>query len=383
MGNCDRKAFVDDTVVTRKMSPTGDSTTDTQDTDPIEELDNLVNRPFSFKKEVSAVDHIYVTVRNIIPKAFLSTEILKFTNTYRIKKNIKCENNIIYQVNVLEQKSNGKLFLAKIITKNKIKKLGESMFNILLNNEMRALNQLDNPNVENLLEVHLLPFKNNFKLILVSNYVCPKSLHEIINEHIQQHKRFSDKEIGIFAKSLIGTLYYLKSQNIIHRNLSPENIFFRKKGDFSSLSLRNFYFCSILGRIQTATGIFGGLWFMPPEMLRDLKYDYKVDIWSAGLILYIMITLENPFSDCETRDMMLDKLKHKMVFKSKEELLKYGINPEVISFCYKMLSESPGLRTTSELLLEEDFIKFIGNEEKKGQNINNQGETIEEDENDE
>lgn len=383
MGNCDRKAFVDDTAVSRKMSPTGDSTADSQDVDPIEELDNLVNRPFSFKKEISAVDHIYVTVRNIIPKALLSTEISKFTSLYRIKKNIKCENNIIYQVNVLEQKSNGNFFLAKMITREKIRKFGESMFTILLNNEIRALNQLDNPNVETLHKVYLLPYKNNFKLILITNYVSPMSLHEIINEHIQQQKRFTDKEIGILAKNLIATLYYLKSQNIIHRNLSPENIFFKKKGDFTSLSIRNFYFCSILGRIQTATGIFGGLWFMAPEMLRDIKYDYKLDIWSVGLILYIMITLENPFSDCETRDMMLDKLKHKQVFKNKEELQKFGINPEIFTFCIKMLSENPALRTTSELLLEDDFIKYITNEEKKDENQNNQMEIIEEDESDE
>ena len=383
MGNCDRKAFVDDTAVSRKMSPTGDSTADSQDVDPIEELDNLVNRPFSFKKEISAVDHIYVTVRNLIPKALLSTEISKFTSLYRIKKNIKCENNIIYQVNVLEQKSNGNFFLAKMITREKIRKFGESMFTILLNNEIRALNQLDNPNVETLYKVYLLPYKNNFKLILITNYVSPNSLHEIINEHIQQQKRFTDKEIGILAKNLIATLYYLKSQNIIHRNLSPENIFFKKKGDFTSLSIRNFYFCSILGRIQTATGIFGGLWFMAPEMLRDIKYDYKLDIWSVGLILYIMITLENPFSDCETRDMMLDKLKHKQVFKNKEELQKFGINPEIFTFCIKMLSENPALRTTSELLLEDDFIKYITNEEKKDENQNNQMEIIEEDESDE
>lgn len=383
MGNCDRKAFVDDSAVSRKMSPTGDSTADSQDVDPIEELDNLVNRPFSFKKEISAVDHIYVTVRNLIPKALLSTEISKFTSLYRIKKNIKCENNIIYQVNVLEQKSNGNFFLAKMITREKIRKFGESMFTILLNNEIRALNQLDNPNVETLYKVYLLPYKNNFKLILITNYVSPNSLHEIINEHIQQQKRFTDKEIGILAKNLIATLYYLKSQNIIHRNLSPENIFFKKKGDFTSLSIRNFYFCSILGRIQTATGIFGGLWFMAPEMLRDIKYDYKLDIWSVGLILYIMITLENPFSDCETRDMMLDKLKHKQVFKNKEELQKFGINPEIFTFCIKMLSENPALRTTSELLLEDDFIKYITNEEKKDENQNNQMEIIEEDESDE
>ena len=96
-----------------------------------------------------------------------------------------------------------------------------------------------------------------------------------------------------------------------------------------------------------------------------------------------MITLENPFSDCETRDMMLDKLKHKQVFKNKEELQKFGINPEIFTFCIKMLSENPALRTTSELLLEDDFIKYITNEEKKDENQNNQMKIIEEDESDE
>ena len=117
MGNCDQKAFVDDSIAQRQFSPSGDTpTTDTMEKDPNEELDNMMSRPFAFKKEKSAVDPLCTYIRNAIPKAILSIETAKFTNKYRIKKNIKCEDNILYQVNIVEQKSTGAFFLAKMIT---------------------------------------------------------------------------------------------------------------------------------------------------------------------------------------------------------------------------------------------------------------------------
>ena len=366
MGNCDQKAFVDDSIAQRQFSPSGETpTTESMEKDPNEELDNMMSRPFAFKKEKSAVDPLYTYIRNAIPKVILSVETSKFTTKYRIKKNIKCEDNIIYQVNIVEQKSSGAFFLAKTITKERIKKIGDEQFKILFLNEIRALSQIKHPNIEQLTEVYLLSYKNNFKLILITNKVESKSLLDIINERVSQQKQFTYKEIGIFAKTFIETLGYLKSQNIIHRNLSPENIFFTKENDFSSLSIRNFYFCAILGRVQTATGIYGGLWYMAPEMLRDLKYDYKLDIWSVGLTLYIMTTMENPFSNCETRDMILDKLKHKRAFREREELKKYGVNMEILNFISKMLAENPQLRTSCELLQEDDFIKNIAIEERR------------------
>ena len=181
MGNCDQKAFVDDSIAQRQFSPSGDTpTTDTMEKDPNEELDNMMSRPFAFKKEKSAVDPLCTYIRNAIPKAILSIETAKFTNKYRIKKNIKCEDNILYQVNIVEQKSTGAFFLAKMITKERIKKIGDEQLKILFLNEIRALSQIKHPNIEQLKEVYLLSYKNNFKLILITNKVEAKSLLDFI-----------------------------------------------------------------------------------------------------------------------------------------------------------------------------------------------------------
>ena len=75
--------------------------------------------------------------------------------------------------------------------------------------------------------------------------------------------------------------------------------------------------------------------------------------------------MENPFSNCETRDMILDKLKHKRAFREREELKKYGVNMEILNFISKMLAENPQLRTSCELLQEDDFIKNIAIEERR------------------
>ena len=72
MGNCDQKAFVDDSIAQRHFSPSGETpTTESMEKDPNEELDNMMSRPFAFKKEKSAVDPLYTYIRNAIPKVIL------------------------------------------------------------------------------------------------------------------------------------------------------------------------------------------------------------------------------------------------------------------------------------------------------------------------
>ena len=83
MGNCDQKAFVDDSIAQRQFSPSGDTpTTDTMEKDPNEELDNMMSRPFAFKKEKSAVDPLCTYIRNAIPKAILSIETASSYNSF-------------------------------------------------------------------------------------------------------------------------------------------------------------------------------------------------------------------------------------------------------------------------------------------------------------
>ena len=346
MGNCNEAREYDDVT-----------TDDNNNFNDVEESLQTEKQILKLKTG-SVIDPLYAHIKDCIPENVIFSENEKrFKNLYRIKKNLKSEKNFLYDLKVLEQKKSGQYFNAKIITKERILLIGEEYFRTMLKNELRSLSLLNENSCEFLLKIFLLKNKNSFKLILISNYCEPKSLLDIINEHIKKKQKFTDKEIASIGKQLILTAFRLKSLNIIHRNISPDNIFFIKSSNLNSLSLRNFYFSTQLGKSKSTSGVYGGLWYMSPEMIRDLKYDYKTDIWSIGIILYMMMTLENPFINCESRENMIDKLKSRKLFMTQKEVRFLGINEDIVSFVYKMLVENPTIRPGSEILLDEEIFK--------------------------
>ena len=346
MGNCNEAREYDDVT-----------TDNNNDKDEIEEALQTEKQILKLKHG-SVVDPLYAHIKDCIPENVIFSENEKrFKKLYRIKKNLRSEKNFLYDLKVLEQKNSGQYFNAKIISKERILLIGEEYFRTMLKNELRSLSLLNENSCEILLKIYLLKNKNSFKLIIISNYCEQKSLLDIINEHIEKKQKFTDKEIASVGKQLILTAYRLKYLNIIHRNISPDNIYFIKSSNLKSLSLRNFYFSTQLGKTKSTNGVYGGLWYMSPEMIRDLKYDFKTDIWSIGVVLYIMITLENPFIHCESRENMIDKLKSKKLFMSKKELRFLGIDEDIVSIVYKILVENPTLRCGSEILLDEDIFK--------------------------
>lgn len=345
MGNCNRKEFVDD------------ETGNNQDQTETASSDNLIRQPYLFQRDLEIIDPLCAIIKNIVPKEYLLTDVSRFSKFYRVKKNAKCENNVLYQVKLLEKKSTCQLFNAKIITRDKIKQMGEELFKALFTAELNALSLIKHPNVEKIIKVFVLSYKISFKVILVTDYCTNTSLLDIINEHITNQERFTYEDITAILKILILALYAFKAKKIVNRNISPDNIFLIQNNNYNTLSIRNLYFSKSLEKTQTSTGVFGGLWYMSPEMLRDLKYDYKVDLWSIGVILYMMVALENPFINCKSQDSVLNTLKLKTCFKSDQELKLLGVNPVILQFMRKILNENPSARTSIELLFEDELIK--------------------------
>ena len=310
------------------------------------------------KKQAETEDPLYSTLLSMVPNEYLSTNREHFKRLYRVKKNIKCEENDIYEIKVLETKRTGQLFNAKVITKETIKLMREEYFKALFSAEIKSLISINHPNCERLIKIFILKKESTFKLIMITNY-CPKnSLLDVINEHIKKNEKFTKKEIVTVAKILSIIAYKFKSLNIIFRNFSSDNIFFLKENHYLTLNVRNFYFSTIVNKTRMTNGIYGGLWYLSPEQLKDLKYDFKNDIWGIGIILYMMITFENPFSKCDSKEEVFEKLKKKETFKSDNELMFLGVDRDILRFMRRCLNENQKYRASSENLLEDDLFRI-------------------------
>ena len=98
---------------------------------------------------------------------------------------------------------------------------------------------------------------------------------------------FRDCECSIIMKGILESLNYLHKNYIIHRDIKPENILFKKKNDLSSVVLCDFGLAYQLKEYDNyITEICGTTIYMAPEIFSRRGYDYLVDSFSAGIVLF-------------------------------------------------------------------------------------------------
>ena len=86
----------------------------------------------------------------------------------------------------------------------------------------------------------------------------------------------------------------MRSKNVIHRDLKPQNLLLSHDGPDAVLKIADFGFARSLTQGMAET-LCGSPLYMAPEILRYQKYDAKADLWSVGTILYEMVTGRPPF----------------------------------------------------------------------------------------
>jgi calcium/calmodulin-dependent protein kinase I len=94
----------------------------------------------------------------------------------------------------------------------------------------------------------------------------------------------------------------LHSRGIAHRDLKPENLLLANPGDPASIKIADFGFAKIMSKLprnkhgqQLMMTSCGTPEYVAPEVLQNVGYDCKCDVWSMGVILYIMLCGFPPF----------------------------------------------------------------------------------------
>jgi serine/threonine protein kinase len=128
--------------------------------------------------------------------------------------------------------------------------------------------------------------------------------------------RILEETAKIYMIQLAEALKYLKNNNILHRDLKPQNILLT--ADLSIIKLTDFNFARELIDNDLAQTICGSPLYMAPEVLENNDnqspgYTSKSDLWSAGLILYEMIIGTSPFGDSQNIVDLINKIKTRNV----------------------------------------------------------------------
>ncbi|OMJ77163.1 hypothetical protein SteCoe_23304 [Stentor coeruleus] len=248
-----------------------------------------------------------------------------------IKSIGKGSTSIVY---LAESVASSKQVSVKCVKKSSITSIANLMN---LGNEIKILQRLKHDNICKLYYV----YEDREAVYFVMEYLP----HGDLLSRLNQKEKFSEVDSAKFMGKLLTTLDYLHSQNIVHRDLKLENILMTGPND-DDFKIIDFGLSYINTSPQHKKC--GSPGYVAPEILRDEEYDNKIDIFSSGVILYVLLYGKHPF---EARN--LDKILQKNVecnfktHRSTSEIASAIIN--------LMMHPEPVARPSACQLLEVDW----------------------------
>jgi calcium/calmodulin-dependent protein kinase I len=114
--------------------------------------------------------------------------------------------------------------------------------------------------------------------------------------------KITEKRAQELVHQLATALYYLHTFGIAHRDLKPENILMFDDSDTATCKIVDFGLSKIIGPSESSTDPFGTLSYVAPEVLLQKPYGREVDIWSLGVIAYMLLCRVLPFDDEDDRE---------------------------------------------------------------------------------
>ena len=215
---------------------------------------------------------------------------------------------------------------------------------ITINKEINILKNLDHPNI-----IKVYEFYSTEKYIYIINELCTGG--ELFDK-IVDVKHFSESVACNIMRQLLSAVAYCHEKGVIHRDLKPENILIEsseeKDKDFFHIKIIDFGTCEILKKKKLTEQI-GTSFYIAPEVLKN-GYNEKCDLWSCGVILYILLCGSPPFYGKNEKEIFKRILDGNFTFRHK---IWNKISTEGKNLVLKLLQVNPTKRISAKEALED------------------------------
>ena len=220
----------------------------------------------------------------------------------------------------------------------------------LVRTEIEILKICQHPNIIRLYNV----FENVEYMYIIMEYCSGGDLFSYLEE---RNFRVSEKRASTIIHKMATAVYYMHSFGVAHRDLKPENVLMTSNDDDSDIRILDFGLSKILGPNEKCDEPYGTLTYCAPEIIVDEPYSKAVDLWSLGIMTYLMVSGKLPFNSEDENE-----IARKVVYDEPDYVRNpvwKNISPECIDFIKRLLNKDQNKRMTIKGVLEHKWIKMF------------------------
>ncbi|KAE8966138.1 hypothetical protein PR003_g21393 [Phytophthora rubi] len=256
------------------------------------------------------------------------------------------------------RKTDGRRFACKIIEKRRLAPSARKRMEVAaqLRREVDVLRRVDHPHIAKLEQA----FEDDNYLILIMELMEGGELFDAIVDK----GRFSEREAVHVARCVLSAMQHMHERGVVHRDLKPENMLLavssrrRRRQDVASaldVKIIDFGFAKVLSEGATSTSFLGTGGYLAPEILLRQPYGTSVDMWSFGVLTYLLLCGRLPFAaTTQLRPNQKIQSLYKLTFPKRYW---HGVSPMAIDFLQRVLVLNPSARLTATEALNHPWLR--------------------------
>ena len=221
-----------------------------------------------------------------------------------------------------------------------LSRIADETFVEELKNEIAILKRLDHPHIVRPIET----FNHRNQLFIVMELCSGGDLYS--------RDPYTEEEAARIVDGILSAVSYMHNKGIVHRDLKYENILFVNESPKAVVKLIDFGLSKTYGEGQEMHDGVGTIYTMAPEVLKG-NYTAQADLWSVGVIAYMLLSSQMPFYGKKRRHIVEQILQCKYDFKGRRW---QRISPQAKAFVEDLLVDNPDERATAEEALVSTWL---------------------------
>ncbi|XP_067397466.1 serine/threonine-protein kinase 17A-like [Emydura macquarii macquarii] len=242
------------------------------------------------------------------------------------------------------EKATGREFAAKFLRK---RRKGEDCRPEIIN-EIAVLElAAPSPHVVDLHEVYETPAE----IVLVLEYAAGG---EIFQQCVaEEDEAFTEQDVVRLVRQILRGVSYLHKNNVVHLDLKPQNILLTSSSPLGDIRIVDFGLSRRVDAVREVREILGTPEYVAPEILNYEPISTATDMWSIGVLTYVMLTGESPFRGDTKQETFLNISQVNVEFPPDAF---QGVSDRAVDFICSLLVKNPRKRAKAEQCLQHPWL---------------------------